>query len=422
MSDIAVASRNGAISLFAGIFLPTDEPYPLELLLVLVGVALIGATLSIFGCGLLIVFLVSLKQLTIFPNRLVMYLTISDALAASTYYFMPIRIIVGWYSADAAAMICVIEGYSKQLFFVMSFSWMACIATNVLVASGFGKRSRSLEVPFAIYSLSTTVVVATVLLFTRSYGVAGAWCWIKAGMCGICAPSDLACLHGYWEEPSSMLPALPELSLTGLWNFCIPNTIFGRFFSYYGYLIAVIIYTSVVYITVGLRVFISSRRSGNVSSATNKELRTYRRLSLYLLSFVLIRSPSIANRAFQLVFPHYRLYVLDFLHAACSPLQGFVNVIVYGFNENLIRRLGQLCKKSTALETAAVSGALVEHPSKYNFEGQAQESTTQNTLFMLEKELEEFDSAMAENLDAQMSGREEGVGMVAQTGDAFDFE
>ena len=164
-----------------------------------------------------------------------------------------------------------------------------------------------------------------------------------------------------------MLPALPELSLTGLWNFCIPNTIFGRFFSYYGYLIAVIIYTSVVYITVGLRVFISSRRSGNVSSATNKELRTYRRLSLYLLSFVLIRSPSIANRAFQLVFPHYRLYVLDFLHAACSPLQGFVNVIVYGFNENLIRRLGQLCKKSTALETAAVSGALVEHPSKYNF-------------------------------------------------------
>lgn len=59
-------------------------------------------------------------------------------------------------------------------------------------------------------------------------------------------------------------------------------------------------------------------------------------MSLYLIAFVVIRTPSLVHRVIQLFYKR-DVYVLVILHALCSPLQGFVNSLLF-WHSSVVKR------------------------------------------------------------------------------------
>jgi len=57
------------------------------------------------------------------------------------------------------------------------------------------------------------------------------------------------------------------------------------------------------------------------------------KLCFIVAGFTLIRLPSIINRVYQLFDTASSIFVLELLHAIASPLQGFVNSIIYGYSK-----------------------------------------------------------------------------------------
>ena len=62
-----------------------------------------------------------------------------------------------------------------------------------------------------------------------------------------------------------------------------------------------------------------------------------RRLKLYLVVFLITRIPSITNRVAEMV-SQESTFVLILLHAIFSPLQGFLNALIYGMNKKITRQ------------------------------------------------------------------------------------
>jgi hypothetical protein len=334
------------------IFLPTTKAHGQEETIFFTVVAFNNAMLSLIGSCFIIGGFVILRQLNIFGNRLVLYLSITDGLYASTYLLILVRLLLTVVYPSAVPIICTLEGFFKQLFLTSSITWIACIATNLVIAVGIGWRhSNRLEFPYILVATVFPALNASFLLLTQSYGVAGPWCWIKGNLCGICVLSHPQCLVDTLQDPLRLLPAAPPhfSNASGIlqwWlDLCWPNGILGRLFLFYFFLFAVMVYDSLVYGSIGLKVYISYKRLGPVSASAGvaKQRRIFRRLSLFVLSFIVIWTPSTCYRLFQLIFPGYRLVWLEFLHTFCAPLNGFVNALVYGWNERFVQRLFEKC-------------------------------------------------------------------------------
>jgi len=69
---------------------------------------------------------------------------------------------------------------------------------------------------------------------------------------------------------------------------------------------------------------------------TRMKVRIQKRLLLYLLVFQLCSVWGLANRIYQATHPGHKFnYLLLCLDSAFGPLQGFLNALVYGFNQKL---------------------------------------------------------------------------------------
>lgn len=123
-----------------------------------------------------------------------------------------------------------------------------------------------------------------------------------------------------------------------LWCWIDSNQPLLRFTTFYLWLVVVFF--------VNLTLFILIDRSLRRDPSRNSILRKLRQ---YLIAFFLVRVWSLLNRlqnAFQPDDPSFTLYLL---HAFFSPLQGFCNALLYGFNLTVrmhYRRL--LCGESAA--------------------------------------------------------------------------
>eukprot|EP01118_Nematostelium_gracile_P001833 TRINITY_DN1189_c0_g1_i1.p1 TRINITY_DN1189_c0_g1~~TRINITY_DN1189_c0_g1_i1.p1 ORF type:complete len:165 (-),score=28.82 TRINITY_DN1189_c0_g1_i1:28-522(-) len=65
--------------------------------------------------------------------------------------------------------------------------------------------------------------------------------------------------------------------------------------------------------------------------------RAFNRMRLYLLVFLFCVGVGGANRLQNFISPGHPLFWLNIMDAAISPLQGFLNCLVYGMNKQLRR-------------------------------------------------------------------------------------
>jgi hypothetical protein len=278
-------------------------------------VVLTGASLSVLGSSFIIFTYWYLPKLRSFPYKLIAYLSLADWFSSFAY------ILGADNDADECVntVICGLTAAMSQFFDVATFLWTAVIAFNIycVLVQGKGPEIRRYEKYYHMVAWGIPMVLLIVVAATGSLGDAGNWCWIT-------------------EDHQ-----------------------IERVLCYYVPLMLIMIVNGVIYVLIGRAV-----------SDTLEASTINRRLRLYILVFVFIRLWSVINRFQNWVNPTEPVYALYLLHSLFSPLQGFLNSIVYGFNKKVISTwrnklndlgllsavFGACCKRGSAQTNAAASG------------------------------------------------------------------
>ena len=245
-----------------------------------------SATLSFFGSIFIIFSYYYFIPLRTFPIKMIVMLSFSDLFSSLAYF-------VGFANHSSTCfkkeLSCSLSSVMTQFFDVASFCWMTVIAFNIhqIITKSRGASVESNEKYYHAFSWGVSSLLLTVAVATGSMGDAGNWCWIK------------------------------------------PGYVFERLFCYYGPLILMIIVMACIYIKIG-----NNLKTFEMHETTNAIIR---RLKLYLVVFLITRIPSITNRVVEMVSKE-STFVLMLLHAIFSPLQGFLNALIYGMNKKITRQ------------------------------------------------------------------------------------
>jgi hypothetical protein len=303
--------------------------------------------LSVLGCLFIMVGFTVTKSLNLTQNRLVFYLSIADLIKSIGNLLIPANAVFVYYYPQYANPACQIQGFFEE-FTISSFFWTAMIATYSLLKAGFGLKHVAVWFePIAhVVGWVLPLAICFWLLLSGQYGPAGYWCWITNEFCGMCDPTDLQCLltdndAGYkadWHAWS--LGLLPQLEVP-----CIPSGIVSRWGLFYGPLIMIMVYIVVVYSSIGIKIYISYRRSGASGMSTGRK-RSFYRLFLYCFALIICRTPSLLQRGEETVIRGYEIYLFFLLHGVGASIQGFMNAIIYGAHEGLLLRIKNACSKN----------------------------------------------------------------------------
>jgi len=276
----------------------------------------VSSTLSILGALFIIISFLMFKSFrkTHSYTVLIFWLSICDLGSGIAYDVVPI---------DRSDVYCTIQGSVIQFFQIGSFMWTGCIAVSLLqlVVS----KQNDITKWFKWFHLVVWSCAAIDVAIGLIFGVFGdanpetnsdksSWCWIKYEM-------------EYWKFGLYFIPF-----------FCVWTA------------------NMVIYVRVTKeihRVVISPSLKG----------RAEHRIRLYLLVFMLCVGVGAVNRIQNAIAPGHPWFWLYILDAAVSPLQGFLNSIVYGMNKQLRERwkelIHTLCCGYQETESAAllVNGA-----------------------------------------------------------------
>ena len=250
------------------------------------GVIFGSATLSVFGSLFIIFSYYYFIPLRTFPIKMIVMLSFSDLFSSVAYF-------VGFANHSSSCfekeLSCSLSSVMTQFFDVASFCWMTVIAFNIyqIITKARGAGVESNEKYYHAFSWGVSSVLLIIVVSTGSMGDAGNWCWIK---------------HEY---------------------------IYERLFCYYIPLLLIIVAMTVIYTKIGRNL-----KNFEMHETTNAIIR---RLKLYLAVFLITRIPSVANRVVEMV-NQESTFVLMLLHAIFSPLQGFLNALIYGMNKKIIRQ------------------------------------------------------------------------------------
>ena len=245
-----------------------------------------SATLSFFGSTFIIFSYYYFIPLRTFPIKMIVMLSFSDLFSSLAYF-------VGFANHTSTCfekeLSCSLSSVMTQFFDVASFCWMTVIAFNIyqIITKARGASVESNEKYYHAFSWGVSSLLLIVSVATGSMGDAGNWCWIKRGY------------------------------------------IFERLFCYYVPLIVMIMAMASIYIKIG-----NNLKNFEMHETKNAIIR---RLKLYLVVFLITRIPSITNRVAEMV-SQESTFVLILLHAIFSPLQGFLNALIYGMNKKITRQ------------------------------------------------------------------------------------
>ena len=188
---------------------------------------------------------------------------------------------------------CSLSAGMTQFFDMATFCWTATIATNmyIILSRQIGSKTlrfRSYEHWYHVGCWGFPLLTLLIATFTNSCGDAGNWCWI------------------------------------------VKDRELERMLLYYVPLLCIMLYNITMYGMIRRRLGQLAQGADSIKQALN------RRLTMYILVFIFIRIWAVINRFQNLVNPDSPVFVLYLLHSIFSPLQGFCNAFVYGFNKALV--------------------------------------------------------------------------------------
>jgi len=252
----------------------------------------ISSTLSFFGCFFVIVSYVIFKQFGYFHMRLIFYLILSDLVTS-------IVATINTYTraqATTTKLFCDSTAGILQFSLFSSLMWTGCIGhtlDQVIRKKNFSVEKY--EILYHILCWGPSLGTVIYLWLTNRFGDAGLWCWIN-----------------------------PEKS--GLYRFAF----------FYGPLGIIFIYNGVVYCLVSWILNTENKKISRVIEE-KKEHTIQTTFRWFLLAFFFCWLPAVANRIQNSLQPDRPLFWLYCLHGSFTPLQGFFDALIYGFNDELRR-------------------------------------------------------------------------------------
>lgn len=159
-------------------------------------VAIISMICSLTVVSMIILF----KKYKIFPQRLIMYLSIAA-------FFQAIGYVMGDYrfNDDNLPGFCVFQGVWLTYFDWCSFLNVVCITFNVFWNAYFLKKSDQFEKVYILISWCFPLVIIGLPFIENSYGPAGLWCWIRSSQDGEPHPPGVAMQFTLYYVPFMVL-------------------------------------------------------------------------------------------------------------------------------------------------------------------------------------------------------------------------
>jgi len=249
-----------------------------------------GALLSVFGSLFIILSFIIVKRLRTMTTFLVFMMGISClgvSLFGSLSWFLYKEIAPGGgldLSSSAEAILCQIQAGGIQFFAISSFFWISCLAFHAFNILCRKKNDQTLRSYFKYYFLICYLVPAITVvgcILTNSFGETedNVWCWIT-------------------QDQQQM-----------------------RFIVYYIPLISMWLFNLGIYALLS-RESQSSLSYGYILKEGKKRLR------LYILIFVIAKSPALINRLCN-VMTDRKVFALFLLQAIFDSLFGFFETVVF---------------------------------------------------------------------------------------------
>jgi len=252
----------------------------------------VSTTFSVFsmvGASLIIFSYYKFPNLRKFSFKLVLFMSITDGMGCISY-------LIG--NPTDQSGLCTFQGFMQQLFQLSSILWTTAISTTLYRAVVKRMGSKELMMRYHLICSGVPTLFALLPLTTSSYGNTAAWCWI------------------YVEEDS---PTIGQL-----W----------RFFLFYLPLWGAVVFNGYTY-------YISNRAmKGLFLSNDDQQIpKKYRNLMRRLNAYPLILAGcwffATINRIQNAINPQNPLFWLYMLQVVGRSLQGTLNAIAYGLNENV---------------------------------------------------------------------------------------
>jgi len=248
----------------------------------------ISTCLSFIGSLATIIFFLRSREKKQKMNQLIVFLAFAD-LGATIF------ILVGQFAAklygEQPMFLCTAIRAGLQFFLVSSFFWTSCIAIHMYRAINQKPQYKYLYIGFHVVSWGVPFALAVAEAFfdiiVRAHDAP--WCNLKGEY-----------EWGLWLGP---------MILSLLLNF--------------------VLFLMVLY---------SIRRKQSTSIQKRVEAVAIKRLSLYLLVFVLCWIWNVIDRIITEIKPGCEVLPIWVLQDFFSPLQGFLNFIVYGLSGTMVKR------------------------------------------------------------------------------------
>jgi len=265
------------------------DPLSAQETLVLYIIAHVSSVLSLLGSLFIVISYLTFPKLRKANGALIFWLSFCDFFSSLAYFAIPVA---------NGNDYCYAQGFIIQFFQIASFIWTASIALALYVVI---VRNKSPNI--GISHLVKYLHLVAWLFASVDVGI-GAW------------------LHMFgdanYEEPGSH----PS------WCWIKSDMNLEKFLLYFLPFTLVWIFNAIVYILV-------SKTIHKVVKSEELRGRAFRRMRLYLLVFMLCIGVGAINRLQNFFAPGNPIFVLNVFDATLSPLQGFLNSVVYGMNRQL---------------------------------------------------------------------------------------
>ncbi|KAH9089527.1 hypothetical protein AeMF1_011702 [Aphanomyces euteiches] len=267
-----------------------------------------SSSVSLCACAIMLVCFVVFEESRRCGRRILFCLHLTDLVGALAWMLTLAPCIAQPPLHSSTPLLCYIQGYLLQFTTLSSYLWTTCFAFHLYqILLKQNKTPEMYEVRYLCFAWGIPLLILAAFATQQAcgftlIGFGGLpWCWIRSWS------------EGHWSSDGFMLQMV----------------------FFYGPLLIAVVFNLVLFVLVAAKL-----GSSTTVMSTDLEDKVRHRMMAYIGIFLITSVWGALGRTFQVISPGHELSpVFLTLSAFFSPLQGFLNCIIYGLNRMLRRRL-----------------------------------------------------------------------------------
>ena len=245
----------------------------------------VSCSLSIVGDIFITMAILSFKDLRTFNYRMILYLTLTDVIAAMAYMLTPL--------SKTSHSLCILQAYLINFSSLSSLLWTSCIMIalyRLIILEKFNEKY--LELIFCAFSWAVPLVASVISI--SDYGITDNWCWID------------------------------------------DSHIFMIILQFYVPLLAVVVFNIFLCVVIWKEL---RKHTGSVAELHVIKRKVFKRMMLYPLVLLICFIPAAIHRFSHDLLINDNSGPIDMTSMLGSCLYGFFNSIVYGCTQTVRKKI-----------------------------------------------------------------------------------